>query len=496
MTAAETEPAGGREAPGGRPRVAVVGAGIAGLAAARTLARSGAVEVVVFEAAGRVGGHILSEPVDGFLIEGGPDCFVSQKPAGLRLARDVGLGEEVQHTGVGSRTYVLSQGRLFALPEGVMLMVPTRFLPLARSDLLTWPGKLRMGLDLVRPRRGDQEDESLGHFVTRRLGAEALEKIAEPLVAGVHAGDPDRLSLAGTFPRFKDMEREHRSLIVAMVRARRRMAAERRRRPPDAPPSPSAFVSLRSGLTRLPERLGEELPAGSVRLGERVTAMEHSVGRYRLWVQAAGAQSPPAPGFAPYECEGVILATPAAEAAGLLQGVDAALAAELSGMEAVSAATVSLGYRREQVAHPLAGFGLVIPRRERRPIMGITWSSSKFPGRAPAGHVLLRVFVGGVKGAAVLELSDEDLLSLVRVQVEELLGARGEPVLERLYRWPGAMPQYNMGHAARLARIETALAAHPGLSLAGGPYRGIGIPDCIGSGEKAGAAVLAALKAC
>jgi oxygen-dependent protoporphyrinogen oxidase len=486
--------------PGGSPvrapfRVAVIGAGIAGLAAAAALSDRArdhglALEVAVYEAGRRAGGHILTEKADGFLIEGGPDCFVSQKPWGMRLAGELGLA--IEGTAPVSTTYVLSGGRLYPLPEGTMLMVPTRFLPLARSGLLSWPGKLRMGLDLALP-RGGEGDESLGDFVRRRLGDEALETIAEPLVAGVHAGDPDRLSLVSTFPRFKAMETDHRSLIVAMVGARRARAKAAAERPAGAPAPPTAFVTVAGGLEGLIRGLVDRLPAGSLHLGAPVTVV---------------APAPPAPasGTAPYrirlgsgagetwsDADAVIVATPAHEAARLLAAGDKRLAAELGGIEAVSAVTVSLGFRRSDVAHPLNGFGLVIPRREGRRIMGVTWSSSKFPGRAPADRVLFRVFAGGVKGHAVAALDDEHLLDVVRAELHSLLGVRGEPVITRLFRWERAMPQYNVGHGARLERIEAALRGRPGLHLAGGFYRGIGLPDAIASGRAAADAVLAGI---
>lgn len=506
---------------GGTPRVAIVGAGIAGLAAAYFLRKQAALagtplEVVVFEAAGRAGGHIVSEDLDGFLIEGGPDCFVSQKPWGLRLAQELGLAGAVTSTAsAGTTTYVLSDGRLHPLPEGTMLMVPTRFLPLAGSGLLTWPGKLRMGLDLLLP-RGGVGDESLGAFVRRRLGQEALEKIAEPLVAGVHAGDPDRLSLLSTFPRFKEMEQRDRSLILAMVKARRRVAAARRAEAAGGAPPPSAFVTLAGGLETFARSLGAGLPDGTIRLGTQVVevarpadsaagiaALSADPARIRGFLvrtaagsaaQVAGSGHRGSAGAAGEDLfDAVVLALPAKDAARLTAGLEPTLARELAGIDSVSAVTVSLAWRREAVAHPLDGFGLVIPRREKRPIMGVTWTSSKFPGRAPDGTVLLRAFLGGVKGPEILAREDAEILALVRAELRELLGAVGEPLLGRLYRWPEAMPQYNVGHGERLKRLETMQDGLSGLVLAGGSYRGIGIPDCIQSGVEAAGKVLARL---
>ena len=484
-------------APGGRlmpQRVAVVGAGVAGLSTAYHLSTGAvtsgeALELRVFEAAARAGGHVVSEDQDGFVVEGGPDCFVSQKPAGLRLVRELGLGERLANTSADvSQTFVVSGGRLHPLPEGVMLMVPTRFLPLARSPLLTWPGKLRMGADLLLPRRADDVDESLGGFVRRRLGREALDKIAEPLVAGVHAGDPDRLSLRSTFPRFAEYERADRSLIVAMVKARRRMAAERAHRPAGGSPAPTGFVTLRGGLEEMVRALRERLPAGALRVNEavlRIEEAEASGSKDRPWTVVTGGA-----GEGRWEADTVILAVPAHEAERLTRPLDVRLATEFAGIEFVSAATVSLGFARTQVENPLRGYGVVIPRSEGRAVMGVTWSSSKFPGRAPADKVLVRAFVGGVKGPELLALDDRGLAALVRREVADLLGVRGDPLLSRLFRWERAMPQYHVGHAARLERIRERLAAHPGLLVAGGSYNGIGIPDCIQSGAVAAAAAL------
>jgi len=472
----------------GSPRkIAVVGGGIAGLATARFLlerSRQEGVELDVrlFERERRLGGHIATSREAGFLIEGGPDCFVSQKPWGLRLASELDLEQAVTGTKTmgGGKTYVLKGGVPHALPDGVMLMVPTKFMPLARTHLLSWPGKLRMGLDLVLP-RGGSADETLGDFVRRRLGEEALERIAEPLVAGVHAGNPDRLSLMSTFPRFKTMEDEHRSLVLAMLRARRKTRSK-----PAA--ARSAFVTLQPGLDRFIVALEEGMPPGTVRRAAVVQGLEHGAGGgppYNL-----GHSSGESGGGTLQEAfDEVVLAVPAFAAAGLLRELAPAAATELGQIEFVDAATVSLGFARADVAHPLDGFGLVIPRSEGRQIMGITWSSSKFPGRAPEGHLLVRAFVGGTKAPELLREDDETLLATVEREVTGLLGARN-PVVRRLYRWEQAMPQYNVGHRQRVESIERRMKVLPGVHLAGGSYWGIGIPDCIASADRVASAIL------
>jgi protoporphyrinogen/coproporphyrinogen III oxidase len=458
-------------------RLVVVGAGISGLAAAHRaveLAREQGrpLDLTVLEGADRVGGTIQTEQRDGFLVEGGPDSFLSEKPWALALCRRIGLEERLIRTDDRfRRTFVVWRGRLHPLPEGFHLLAPTRLGPLLASRLFSWPGKLRMACDLVLPRGGDP-DESLGAFVRRRLGREALERVAQPLVAGIYTADPDELSLSATMPRFAEMERRERSVILALWRAARKAPAQHAG---TTGARWSLFVSLARGMDELVHALAARLPAGALRLKERVTGVAREDGRWRI-ATASGVA---------HEAAGLVLAPEAHQAARMLRYVDPALTHLLEGIPHASSATVSLAYRRADVRHPLDGFGFVVPHAERRPIIACTFSSVKYPGRAPDGHVLLRVFLGGALNEAVLQGDDATLVGTAREQIGPLLGITAEPELARVTRHARAMPQYHVGHAARAAAIEQAVARHPGLQLAGGAYRGVGIADCVRSGEEA-----------
>jgi oxygen-dependent protoporphyrinogen oxidase len=458
-------------------KVAVVGAGIAGLAAAHRVVewsreRARPVDLVLFEAADRLGGTIQTERHDGFLVECGPDSFLSEKPWALALCRRLGIEDRLVRTDDRfRRTFVVFGGRLHPLPDGFQLLAPTRLGPFIASTLFSWPGKLRMGLDLVLP-RGGHADESLGDFVRRRLGREALERVAQPLVAGIYTADPDDLALAATMPRFLELERRERSVILAMWRAARRAPAQ-------ASGSSGArwslFVTFREGMEELTRTLGNLLPPGTARLKERVIEVVPRGPGWQVVTSDGGAT----------EADAVVLAPEAYQVARMIRRLDPALAHLLEGIPYASSATVTLAYRRADIAHPLDGFGFVVPHVEGRPIIACTFSSVKYPGRAPEGHALLRVFLGGALNEAVLEQDDAAMVATVRRQLEELLGARGAPIVTRVARYPKAMPQYHVGHLARVEAIEHGVARHPGLALVGGAYRGVGIADCVHAAEQA-----------
>jgi oxygen-dependent protoporphyrinogen oxidase len=466
-------------------RVVVVGGGIAGLAAAHRLielARDArrSLDLVVVEAADRLGGTIRTERADGFLLEAGPDSFISEKPWALALVERIGLGSRLCRTDDRfRRTYVVRGGRLRPLPEGFLLMAPTRAWPVLASGVFSWRGKLRLGLDLLLPRRPAAGDESLGSFVRRRLGREALERVVQPLVGGIYTADPDRLSLAATMPRFLALEREHRSLILGLRRGSRGGAATRA-----SGARWSLFVTLAGGMEELVAALAARLPAGAVRFGASVTAVAPVPSGWH--VQLADQ--------APLEAHGVVLAGPAHAMGPLVGEVDPPLAHLLTGIRYASAATVALAYPRAAIRHPLDGFGFVVPRVERRQILACTFSSVKYAGRAPDGLVLLRVFIGGALQADLLAQEDRALLALAEAEVASLLGITGDPILSRVWRHPRAMPQYDVGHLDRVTAIEARLESLPGLALAGGAYRGVGIADCVHSGEAAAERLHASLK--
>ena len=468
------------------PHIAIIGGGIAGLAAAHRLVelsreQQRPVRVTLLEAGRRLGGSIATERVDGFVIEAGPDSFISEKPWALKLCERIGFAPRLVRTrDQFRRTFVVHNGVLHALPDGFLLLAPTRFLPLITTRLFTWPGKMRMALDLILPRGPQRSDESLGSFVTRRLGREALERVAQPLVGGIYTADPDDLSLAATMPRFLEMERTRRSIIWAMWTQQRRAPAAART---TSGARWSLFVSAADGMQSLVDALAQRLPEGVVRLGSAVAALQ----RGERWTIAAADG-------AGLEADAVVLATPAHQSARFLNALDARLAEELRGVPYASSATVSLAYRAEQIPRPLDGFGFVVPLVEARSIVACTYSSVKYPGRAPDGHVLLRAFVGGALQQALFDQDDATMAASVRRELRDLLGISGEPLLSRIHRHPDAMPQYRVGHLERMARVDAALAHHPGLALAGNAYRGVGIPDCIHSGELAAEAVWATVR--
>ena len=457
-------------------RIVVVGGGMAGLAAAHRLVevtaeRGPALTLTLLEAAPRLGGTIHTERVDGFLVESGPDSFISEKPWALALAERLGLGPRLQRTEDRfRRTYVVHAGRLHPLPEGFLLMAPTQFWSVARSPLLSWRGKARMALDLVLPRRRADGDESLASFVTRRLGREALERVAAPLVAGIYTTDPERLSLQATMPRFQALEREHRSLILGL-----RRSATARETAGASGARWSLFVTLAGGMAELVEALAARLPLGSVRLGSPAVAVSRGPSDAAWVVRLPDGRRLPA--------DGVILAGEAHRMAGLVRDLDGDLARLLDDIPYASSATVSLAYPRAAVQHPLDGFGFIVPRGEGLSVLACTFSSVKYPGRAPEGFVLLRGFLGGAQGAGLPAEDDAGLVRLASTDLAPLLGITGAPVLARVARHPRAMPQYEVGHLDRAATIEAHVAALPGLALAGTAYRGVGIPDAVRSGE-------------
>ena len=466
-------------------RVVVVGGGIAGLAAAHRLAELAraegrALDLVLLEAADRLGGTIRTERVDGFLLEAGADSFISEKPWALALAERIGLGARLQRTDDHfRRTYVVRGGRLRPLPEGFLLLAPTRAWPVLASGVFSWRGKLRLGLDLILPRRPAAGDESLGSFVRRRLGREALERVAQPLVGGIYTADPDRLSLAATMPRFLALEREHRSLILGLRRTARGGEATGA-----SGARWSLFVTLAGGMAELVAALAARLPTGAVRLSTPVAAVAPAPDGWRVDLRDGP----------PLHADGVVLAGPAPAMGVLVSGADRPLAALLGGIAYASSATVALAFPRAAIRHPLDGFGFVVPRAEGRAILACTFSSVKYPGRAPAGFALLRVFVGGAMQAGLLARGDRALLQLAHEDVASLLGITGDPVLSRVWQHPGTMPQYDVGHLERVEAIESRLETLPGLALAGGAYRGVGIADCVHSGEAAAERLNSSLK--
>jgi protoporphyrinogen/coproporphyrinogen III oxidase len=467
------------------PRVAVVGGGISGLAAAHRLVelsreQGSPVEVSLLEAGPRLGGVIHTGQRDGFLLEWGPEAFLTEKPQAMALARRLGLGDRIIGTREEfRRSFVVRKGRLRPVPEGFQLLAPSRLWPLVLTPIFSPLGKLRMGLDLLVPPRRDGKDESLSEFVTRRLGRETLERLAEPMVAGIYGADPKALSLKATFPRFLEMERKYGSIIRAMLAtrfARRKTAGASGAEKGTSGARYSLFATFDSGMQTLTDALAARLPPGSARAGAAVQALARHGNR---WTLALGNGES-------VEANAVILAVPAHGAASLLSPLDADLGRLLERIPYASSATLNLAYRREDIPHPLDGFGFVVPRAEGLTILGCTFSSVKFAGRAPEGHALLRAFLGD----GAFSASEEDILQATLVDLRQLLGVTKPPLWHGLARWPRAMPHYTVGHIERVAEMGRRAAEFPGLALAGNAYTGIGIPDSIGTGERAAEAML------
>ena len=455
-------------------RILVIGGGIAGLSAAYYASRIPDAGVTLLEASGRWGGKITTDRVafdDGqFIIEGGPDTFLATKPWGVALCRELGLADRLHGTNPQMKnTYVLNRNRLLPLPDGLAMMIPTNIEAILKSRLVSWFSKARMGLDFVLPAKAVNGDESLGTFVSRRLGREAYENLIEPLMSGIYAGDGDQLSLASTFPYLRDLELKYGSLARGALKMRAQSNGKA------VQGSRSAFLTPTTGLVEIVERLVEHLTSNGADLKLNTRARSITNFQSQYYVQMETGET--------LEADAVILATPAFVSGALLSGLDPSLASELQSIPYASTATVSLAYRLRDIPRDLDGYGYVIPRREGRRALACTWTSTKFPHRAPEGYALIRVFVG--RAGQDIPWNERDLLALAQEELNLTLGITADPLLHRVFLWDKAMPQYNLGHPETLKRIDAALERHPGLALAGNGYRGIGIPDCIHSGELA-----------
>ncbi len=489
---------GGAESPAhaGAPfHVAVVGGGISGLSTAWYVQKEAAalglpVVVSVYESEHRWGGRILTDIVDReegrFVVEGGPDSFLMlQKPWAADLALELGLSERLLGTNDAARkVYVLSGGRPVQLPEGVFLLLPTRFKPFLRSPLISPAGKVRMGLDLFVPARKGDEDETLGDFVTRRLGSEALDKIAEPLLSGIYNAEAQRQSLLATFPRFRETERVYGSLVRGMLAEKARARTAKRGTGSGAEPDTRAPAGS-SGNGR-PKSMFASFVGGTE---EIVIALTNALGpALKPGARVRDLRPDPGGGYLlevsrdeVVRADAVILATPAYDAAGLLASLCPEASGILRTVRYVSTGTISLAYRQDASAERLGGFGVLVPRSEKRPLNAITWSSTKFDHRAPQGCSLLRVFFGGSRSPSSMQLDDDELLRMVKKELRSIMGVAREPLFHRVYRWDKANAQYDVEHLRRVEAVERALP--PGIWVTGSPYRGVGLPDCVHQGR-------------
>ncbi len=462
-------------------RIAIIGGGISGLSAAYHLAKArkdGApIEYTLFESSNRLGGSLCSERVEGCLVEAGPDSFLTEKPWAAMLCKELGLGDQIIGSNDAQRkTYIVVHGKLIAMPDGLMFMVPTKVVPTALSPLFSWGTKLRMAQELLHPPRSMAGDETVGELVERHFGSEVVERLADPLLSGVYGGDANKLSARAVLPRFVEMEEKYGSLSRAMLAAHKKMAAARKQ------PARPLFSSLKDGMQQLVDAITSRLDPGAIRLRTRVRSVYRPNGGWRVAIEMGEDQY----------YDAVVLATPANMAGVLLEAVDGELAADLLGITYSSSVTVTLGYYLEQLKHLPPGFGFLVPRSEGTRMLACTFVHNKFPHRAPAKKGILRCFLGGARDEAILSLSDEEIVQTVRSELSKIVKLSARPIFSRVYRWRGAMAQYESGHIARVERIEKRVSDIAGLAIAGNAFHGIGVPDCVRSGQQAAAAILAA----
>ena len=490
-------------------RVAIIGGGIAGLAAAFELEKARAagadVEYALFEARERLGGSLASENVNGVVLERGPDSFLSEKPAGAELCRELGLADQLTPSNDANRkTYIVVKNRLVPLPDGLMFLIPTKLVPTALSGLFSPATKIRMALELLHPPRPSGQDESVAALVQRHFGQEAVDRLADPLLSGIYGGDSTQLSARTVLPKLVEMESQYGSLTRGMLAAHRQMRAMMAARTAaangaggssgqggqrsgsgQASGPRSIFTTLKGGLQQLVDALEARLNPAWVWKSTAVNSLEHAGDGWRLrWTGATEIY------------DAVIVASPAWAAGGLLSATDAELGDELNAIPYSSSITVNLVFDEAQLGRLPDGFGFLVPTVEGRAMLACTFVHRKFVGRTPTGKAVLRAFLGGAKNEALLDQSDEVLVATVRRELSEILGARvvGPHIpaeATRVSRWRRAMAQYAVGHQERMKRVKERVAALPGLRLAGNAYDGIGIPDCIRTGRNAAKELMA-----
>jgi len=454
-------------------RIAIIGGGISGLAAAFEIEeqrKAGAeLEYTLYESSSRLGGVLRTEKIDGCIVEAGPDSFVTEKPWAADLCRTLGIGDQlIGSNDTDRKTYILTRGRLVEMPDGLMFMVPTKILPTGLSPLFSWRTKLRMTRELFHPPRAVDHDESVADFVERHYGREMVDRLADPLLSGVYGGESATLSVRAVLPRFAEMERTHGSLGRAMLAARKKMGKGPRK------PAPPLFTSLTDGMQHLAESVTSRLTPDSLLTNATVQAIQPEAGG---WVVSAGMQSD--------QFDAVVIALPGLAAANVLRLTSGQLADELAAVQYSSSITVGIGYDREVRCSLPPGFGFLVPRSEGKRLLAATFVHNKFPHRAPEDRALLRCFFAGMNAENVWPLSDDQIVGIVRNELQQIIGLRAEPLFARVYKWKSAMAQYSVGHLERLERIERLRQQLPGLTLAGNAYRGIGVPDCIRSGREA-----------
>jgi oxygen-dependent protoporphyrinogen oxidase len=465
-------------------RIAIIGGGISGLSAAFTIEekrQSGTpIEYVLFESSNRLGGVIATERIDGCVVEGGPDSFLTEKPWASALCRKIELGDQLIGSNDSARkTYIFAKGKLVEMPDGLMFLVPTKIMPVVLSALFSWKTKIRMAAEWFHPPRQPSDDETVAELVKRHYGSEMVDLLADPLLSGIYGGDASQLSVRAVLPRFADMESKHGSLNRGVLAARKKSGLS------SNAPRPPLFTSLKNGMSQMVDALVSYLDADALKTSSSVQSL---IQQDDGWTVSAGYQTD--------HFDAVIIATPTHAAADMLQGADDDLARELGSIQYSSSVTVVLGYD-ERVRRSLPpGFGFLVPRNEVPPTEGrrmiaATFVHNKFPHRAPENRAVIRCFLGGSRDMQILHSSEKEILQICREDLRQILALNAEPLFARVYKWKSSMAQYSVGHLERLQRIELLRQKLPGLALAGNGYSGIGVPDCVRSGTEAASKILA-----
>ena len=471
-------------------RIAIIGGGISGLAAAYFLQEKAgsSLEISLFEEKPRLGGVIETEIRDGVVLEGGPDCFLSEKPAACDLCKSVGLSNDLISTRENHRrSFIYLKKKLIPVPAGFYLMAPRRLSPLMRTPLLSWRGKWRAAMDLLIPQKvpGSSEtlrnlvpsgvDESIASFIRRRLGREVFERIGQPMVGGIYGGDPEKLSLQATLPQFKEMEQRYGSVIRGLKHEQNEAHESA------SGPRYSLFLSMRQGMEQMVRGLVKELTGVKIYTACPVKWIQPVEGKWELYTEDGRS----------FDFDAVLFAVPAYAAAKILRSLSTALADELDSITYESMATVNLLYRKSDIPESFQGIGFVVPQIEKSHLAACTYSSLKFEGRSPEDYALLRVFVGGALYPESFRLDDRAMEQMVKEELEGIVGIKARPLLVSIRRFPQSMPQYHVGHLEKVASIRALASDSPGLFLTGNAFEGIGIPDCIQQAEARAQEILA-----
>ena len=459
-------------------RIAIIGAGVAGLAAALELERARdrgtELEYVVYEAGSRWGGVLLTEQVNGFTVEAGPDSFLTEKSWAADLCCELGLGDQLINSNDADRkTYILVKGKLVPIPDGLAFMVPTKILPIISSPLFSIGTKLRMASEWFSAKRNLAADESVSEFVDRHYGPEMVDRLAGPLLAGVYGGEASQLSIRAVLPRFAEMEEKFGSLGRGIIAARKKIGENHQ------PKTKSIFTSLKGGMQQLPDAMAAAIDQRNFRLKTVVRSLEQQGSNWLVFTEKEAERF-----------DAIIVAVPAYAAAEILEKSAQDLAGELGGIPYTSSITIAFGYGNEVLNSLPPGFGFLVPRSEQKQILAATFVHTKFPHRVPPNHALIRCFLGNSKKEDMFNFLDKEIVNLVRKDLQQVLGISATPLFSRVYKWRWAMAQYTVGHLERMQRIQTALERFPNLALAGNAYQGIGIPDCLRSGQSAARRVL------